>query len=339
MKRYGNIWNKIISPENIFLAYKKSREGKGWQRTIKKVEENLEEKLSSLRDTLINKTFKPAKYVEMEIYEPKKRIIYKLPYYPDRIIHHALMRIISPIWDKMFIKDSYACRPGKGQHIAVQRAMQFALRNKYILQCDISKFYPSVDHDILMNIIRQKIKDVNVLELIEKIVRSFPGNKNVPIGNYTSGWFGNLYLNELDKFIKQKLFIKDYIRFSDDFLIFLNNKHELKNKLNLIKNFINDALKLKFSKSNIFSTSLGIDFLGYRIFPNNKHGYILLRKRTVKRTKIRLKTIPWKLKHNLMTKDQVISSLASTYGVLKWCNSYNLRKKLNIEKIKNEFKL
>lgn len=157
----------------------------------------------AIQEMLINKTYKVSPYKKRVIFEPKERDIYILPFYPDRIIQHALMNVISPLWDKMFIETSYSCREGKGQHKGVKKCAEYVRKYSYCLQGDISKFYPSMVHDILMRIVKRKIKCKGTLWLVEVIVRSFPDRKNVPIGNYTSQWFGNLYMNEVHKLIKQ----------------------------------------------------------------------------------------------------------------------------------------
>lgn len=323
----------ITDMDNIRLAFYKAALHKSTHRNVQKTKENLEERLEKIHLSLINKTFTTSKYWEKLVYEPKQRIIYVLPFYPDRIVQHALMNLITPIWDKIFIHDSYACRVKKGIHSGSLRTMEFVRRNKYVLKCDISKFYPSVDQDILMEIIKRKIKCPDTLWLIENIVRSFPGGKNVPIGNYTSQWFGNLYLNEADQFVKcvlQKKYGKiDYIRYCDDFCLFNNNKKILKECREQLIRFIDEKLKLKFSKCDIFPVSRGVDFLGYRHFDN----YILLRKRTTKRVKERLAMLPYLYEKKRISKEQYRSSVASTWGWLKHANSHNLQVTLKFKEL------
>ena len=326
MKRHGNLWSKITDMDNIYRAYLLARKGKSWQDTIKRFNRSLDKNLFAIQKLLINKTFRTSSYKERIIYEPKERIIYKLPFNPDRIVQHALMRIIEPIWDKMFIYDSYACRKGKGIHVGSRRTMEFVRKNKYCLKMDISKFYPSVDHDVLFEIIQRKIKCNDTLWLIKDIIYSYPDGKNVPIGNYTSQWFGNLYMNELDQYLKHEHEIKYYLRYCDDFCVFHNDKKFLREVTEIINDFLKDRLKLHLSKCDLFPVSRGVDFLGYRHFPK----YILIRKSTVKRIKKRLSQLPRMLSKGYISIDQYRSSLASTIGWLKWANSYNLKKSLNL---------
>lgn len=331
LKRHGNLWNKLISIENLELALDNARKNKNWQRQVKEVLQDKDNKLRELQQMLINKTYQVASYKEKIIYEPKKRIIYILPFYPDRIVHHALMNVIASIWDKLFIHDSYSCRVGKGQHKGSIRCEQFVKRNDYVLQCDISKFYPSINHDILMDIIKRKIKDKNVLWLIEIIVRSFPGDKNVPIGNYTSQWFGNIYLNEVDTIIKQNFHIKDYLRYCDDFLIFGNDKKELRKIGDYVKQFCKDKLNLTLSKLTLYPTLKAVDFLGY---VHNKEGYLLLRKSTVKRFKKKFKKLKWQIENGKIDLDKARSSIDSMCGWMKHANAYHLKQKMEIDELR-----
>jgi retron-type reverse transcriptase len=330
MRRHGKLWQKVISWENLQTAYYNAARHKGSMRNVKKFAENEVENLKQIQTTLIEKTFTTSPYTEKKVYEPKERVIYVLPFAPDRIVQHALMNVLIPIWDNFFINDSYACRKGKGIHAGSVRTMAFVRRNKYVLKCDISKFYPSINQDILIAVIKRKIKCPDTLWLIEDIIRSFPGGKNVPIGNYTSQWFGNLYLNELDRYVKQELKIKDYIRYCDDFCLFHNDKKVLKDCRDKIDMFINERLKLTFSKCDVFPVSRGVDFLGYRHFDN----YLLLRKSTAKRVRKRLAALPKLYEKGKVTGEQYRSSVASAYGWLKRANTYNLRVKIQLDELK-----
>ncbi|MDR3356029.1 MAG: RNA-directed DNA polymerase [Spirochaetaceae bacterium] len=316
----------------MLTAYHNAAKHKSSMRNVKKFAENADENLKQIQNALIEKTFTTSRYTEKRIYEPKERVIYVLPFAPDRIVQHALMNALIPIWDNFFIYDSYACRSGKGIHAGSVRTMEFVRRNKYVLKCDIRKFYPSIDQEILLSIIKRKIKCPDTLWLIEDIVHSFPGGKNVPIGNYTSQWFGNLYMNEADRYIKQELKIKDYIRYCDDFCLFHDDKRFLNECRDKINVFIGEKLKLTFSKCDIFPVSRGVDFLGYRHFDN----YILVRKSTAKRVKKRLAALPKLYGKGKISGEQYRSSVASTYGWLKRANTYNLRVKIQLDELKKK---
>lgn len=329
MRRHNNLFEKIVSIENLTLAAAKAKKGKRWQDTIKNFERNEELNIQKLNESLIEKTFTTSKYKIKKVYEPKEREIYVLPFYPDRIVQHAIMNVIEPIWDKLFIENSYACRVGKGQHKGSTKCMEFVRRNKYCLKCDIKKFYPSVKHDILFEIIKRKIKCKDTLELLKDIIYSIEDGKNVPIGNYTSQWFGNLYLNELDTYIKHELKIKDYARYSDDFILFSNCKSKLKYCKDRIETFLSDKLGLIFSKSAVFPVSHGVDYLGYRHFKK----YILLRKSTAKRVQRRISKLPKQLEKGVIDREQFVSSIQSTNGWLRWANTHNLKINLKIQEL------
>lgn len=333
MKRHGDLWEKIVNPNNLYRAYRAARRGKGWRRAVKGFERNINGNLLALQKLLCTGQFNTAEYKSRFVYEPKKREIYTLPFYPDRIAQHALIQVVGPIWDGVMIYDSYACREGKGMHEASRKTMSHVRQYKYCLKADISKFYPSIDHEILLAIIRKKIKCKQTLALIENIVRSYPGGKNTPIGNYTSQWFGNLYMNELDAAIKQFHCIKPYIRYCDDFVVFSDNKAYLHSLKLWIEEFLSKNLMLRFSKWSIFPVSQGVDFLGYRHFPQK----VLLRKSTATRVKRRMRLLPIRLATGKITLDEYRSSIASTEGWLRWANTFNFRKSLNILSLKGAY--
>ena len=227
MKTYNNLWEKFISKENFEIALHDSQLGKKKQRQVITFNKNPEVNLEKIRQDVIDGRFHTSPYKTMIVFEPKKRVIYKLPYNPDRIVQHAVMNILRPIMEGLFIYDSYACVEGKGQMRASRRCSQFVRRNQYCLKCDVHHFYPSIRHDLLSAMLHKKIKDVRFMRIVDDIIFSFEGETNAPIGNYTSQWFGNFYLTALDYYVKQKLGVKDYLRYCDDFLLFSNNKAEL----------------------------------------------------------------------------------------------------------------
>jgi retron-type reverse transcriptase len=334
MRRHGDLFREIMSLDNLYEAYKEARKGKRWQWIVRRFEENVLWNIIQLQDDLEAKRFTTSAYRTKRIYEPKERDIYVLPFYPDRIVQHALLRVIIPIWDGLFIYDSYACRAGKGMHQGSRKVMEHIRRYRYCLKCDISKFYPSIDHEILKRIIRKKIKCRDTLWLIDDIIDSFEGGKNTPIGNYTSQWFGNLYMNELDQWLRHTHKVRAYVRYTDDFVIFSDDKRELHRLRDEIEQYLREQLKLKFSKWSIFPVSQGVDYLGYRHFKEK----ILLRKSTAKRVKKRMAQLPKKLAKGKITTEQYRSSIASTEGWLRWSNSHNLWKSLQIDKLKAKMK-
>lgn len=329
-KTYNNLYSDICSFENLHLAYLKARKCKRYRQEVLLFSNNLEENLVNLKEEISNKTYKNGTYKTFYIYEPKKRKIMALPF-RDRVLHHALCNIIEPILERIFIYDSYACRVGKGAHAGADRLTQFLKETKrkyskvYCLKCDIKNYFGSIDHNILLEFIRRKIKCQSTMQLIENIINSTDGIKGIPIGNLTSQLFANLYLNELDYFIKHNLKIKYYIRYMDDWIILSPDKKYLWDILKQIKIFLQENLFLELNnKTSIFPISQGIDFLGYRIWPTHK----LLRKNSKKRMKRKLKIYQILYKENKINIDKIIPSLMSWLGHASHCNSYNLRKKI-----------
>ena len=327
MKRHGNLFNKIVSYDNLYLAYTKASKNKSTYREIKEFKKNVENNLKDIQTSLINKTFTTGKYRTKTLYEPKKRTSYILPFSPDRVVQHALMQVLIPILEPMFYEHSYACVKGRGPHKGSVRTTACVKRNKYVLKCDVKSFYCSVVHEILKKQIRRKVKCNDTLWLIDNIIDSYPNGRNVPIGNYTSQWFGNFYLTPLDYYIKQVLKVKDYIRYCDDFVLFSDDKKQLQQYKDQIISFCKNNLDLILSKKEIFPVARGVDYLGYRHF---KH-YKLVRKSTAKRTIKRIKAISLNAKKRLLIKFR--GQVASAKGVFKHANSYNLQRYLNIDSI------
>ena len=341
MKTHKNLFQEVCEFENLYNAYLKAKKGKNDIAEVLEFTYNLENELLKLQYELRNQTYKTGKYRHFIIFEPKERKISALPF-RDRVVHHAICSVIELIFEKKFIYDSYACRKGKGTHAGVDRVQKFIKRvnsNYYVLKCDVSKYFPSVNHEILKQIIREKIADKKLLQLLDKIVDSSEEQnvqsslqKGIPIGNLTSQLFANIYLTKLDEYVKYELKIKYYIRYMDDFVIMHESKkylHEVKEKI--IFFFISMKLTLHPKKANIFPIVLGIDFLGYRIYNNHR----LVRKSTVKRF---LKNVKGKLKkydYGNMDFNKLMESFNSWESYMDYGNSYNLKKSLHERYFKN----
>lgn len=317
MKTYKNLWQEFISIENLKLAAQKAVKSKKNKRTVREFLRNQDVLIEKLQSDLINGKFTTSKYKIRTVYEPKKRDIYILPLYPDHIVHHALINILGPIWQSTFIDDSYACIPGKGLHSASQRVMHFIRKYDFVLQCDVRKFFPSVNHQIMFDIVKRKVSDKRLLNVLHNIIFSCGVDVNLPIGNLTSQWMGNVYLNQMDHFIKETLHCRTYVRYCDDFLIFSNDKKFLHRCESRIENFISKNLNLHFSKSAVFPVKNGVCFLGYRHF---KH-FILMKKYGVKKL---FRYITKIAKHHIRNQKS-IGQLASFNGWLKWSCCFNLR--------------
>lgn len=320
VKTHDNLFNQICCFENIHSAYLKARKNKRYRNNILDFSGNLEKQLLQIKEELETGAYKHGEYREFIVCDSKKRQI-KAPCFKDRVVHHALCNIIDPIFNPCFIFDSYACRKSKGTHRAIKRLKTF-LKNKnnvYCFQCDISKYFDSISHDILILLIKKEITCLKTIALIEEIINSSfkkePGT-GIPIGNLTSQLFANIYLNKLDQFVKQKLKSVYYLCYMDDFLFFGKNKSELNELSKIIGQFLYYELKLTVNSKKIiiFPCSLGIDFLGYIVFKD----YILLRKATVKKFLGKIKN-----KNSAERK-------ATWFAYAKHANSYLLSKKLNL---------
>lgn len=317
MKRYKNLWDIFVSVENLELAAKNAVKSKKNKKYIKFFLEHKDDLLKKLQSDLIDGKYRTSEYKIRTIYEPKKRDIYILPLFPDHIVHWGLINVLGPIWQSTFVHDSYACISGKGLHKASLRVMNFIRKYKYALQCDIRKFYPSIDHEIMFSIVKKKIADKQILSLLHDIIFSCGTSKNLPIGNLTSQWLGNVYLNEMDHFIKEQLHVRAYVRYCDDFILFGNNKSELHRLKNLIQSFLYDTLKLTFSKSSVYPIQQGITFIGYRHFRK----FILIRKYCAQKIKKHVLNIVIHNDHS----NKAIGQLAAFHGWLKWSCSFNLK--------------
>jgi len=334
MKSYKNLFGKICSFKNLHLAYLKARKCKRYREEILKFSYNLEKNLLKLEKELLNQTYQHGNYREFVVNDSKRRRIKAAPF-RDRVVHHALCNVIEPIFDKGFVDDNYACRREKGTHKAIKRLEKFLKkasdeRKLYCLKCDISKYFNSINHKTLLELIKKKIADKKALWLTEEILDSSCSDelgKGIPIGNLTSQLFANIYLNELDQFAKHGLRIKYYLRYMDDFLILGCDKKRLHKIKKEIQEFLQARLKLELhpKKANIFLAENGIDFLGYQVFKT----YRLLRKSTIKRFVKRMRVYQKRLREGVLSQEKFNDSLRSWIAYAKLGSSWKLRKNLS----------
>lgn len=319
MKRYGYLYEKIYDIDNLIEAHHMARKGKAHYRGVRKV--NKDELLYCRK---IQKILKEQTYIINEntytymsiIDKGKQRDIYKLPYYPHRIIQWAIMLQLEPIFKKMFIHDTYASIKGRGIHDALYKITNIVNNNEnlYCLKLDIKKYYPNIDNKILYSMIENKFKDKKLLSLLKDIIFSL-GHKGQPIGSLLSQYLGNFYLTEFDHWIKEVLRVKHYFRYCDDMVIISDNKEELHKIRKQIETYLNEKLNLELKQNyQVFPiNNRGIDFLGYRIYPK----FTLLRKRNIKKMKKRIKNIK---KYKILNYS-AFCSINSYIGWLKYCNS------------------
>ncbi len=296
------------------LADKKASKGKSDTYGVKSHRLNQEKNILELHNSLLNKEYRTSNYTIFKVYEPKERDVYRLPYFPDRITHHAIMNILEPIFVSVFTNDTYSCIKRKGIHAAansVKSALKDESSTEYCLKLDITKFYPNIDHDILKQLLRRKIKDNDLLWLLDEIIDSCKG---VPIGNYLSQYFANFYLTYFDHWIKETKQVKHYFRYADDLVFLSSSKSYLHQLLFDIRTYLKDNLKLDIKENyQIFPVdSRSIDFVGYRFY----HSHTMLRK-SIKKSYARM-----------LKKNNNSQSIASYHGWLKHANCINLKNTL-----------
>lgn len=313
MKRLSNVYDKIVSIDNLLLAHKNACRGKSKQKGVIAFKKNLDANIESLHERLKACDYDTPVYKVFTIHEPKEREIYVLPYI-DRIVQHAILQVIGDMFRKNFTKNTYSCIPKRGIHLAKKNMQKFMIdkeASKYCLKIDIVKFYPSVDLDILKVMLRRKIKDVKLLWLLDVIIDSSSG---LPIGNFLSQYLGNFYLSPFDHWLKEKMKVKFCARYCDDTVILSDGKDYLHNLLKEIKVYLWDNLRLTVKSNHqvFLISSRGIDFLGYKTF----HRYTLLRKSIKKRCA------------KMMKYNRNEQSMASYNGWLKHGNCINLKRKL-----------
>lgn len=330
-KTIRNQFDKYLTYENLMKAHKDSQKGKRRKDEIIKFNLKQEEYIRWLYETLKSGKYKHGSYTEFYVSEPKLRKIEKAKYI-DRIVHRWVVdSFLKNTFCKTFIKTSYACISDKGMHVAcldVQEAMKKCSRTwgeYYIIKTDVAKYFNSIDKDILLEILKRKIKDKKLLLLIQEILYKQPRKKGLEIGNYTSQTFANIYLNEFDYFVKHNLHIKYYFRYMDDSVSFVKTKKEAKLFLQKMQEFLKEKLQLELNqKTQIFKSSQGVNFCGYKINPYR----LKIRDSGKRKLKEKVKNLEREIKKGNMTSKEAKRFLAGHYGYIKIADTYNLEQKL-----------
>lgn len=317
-KTYNNIWESIISWDNLHAAYLEARKGKRYKNQVLAFSERLEENLITIQNELVWKQWKPAEFRSFIVKEPKPREI-NAPVFRDRVVHHALVRVIEPLFERKFIHRSCACRKWKGTCFSIHEThkMVACRRNTHVLKADVKSYFPSVNHDVLKRIMRRTIADRNSLWLIDTIIDGGgDGQTGIPIGSLTSQLFANIYLDNLDHFITDEMGHGKYIRYMDDFLLFHNDKDELKRIRDAVEEYLYKKLRLVLNhRTQVSPLTHGVDFCGYRSFRT----HILPRKRNVRRAKNRLKKLAEKVSSREESIEIMRPPLMSFLGYMKHC--------------------
>lgn len=332
MKVWHKIYDNLITLENIFLGFQEFKKQKKKTAELLLFEKNLEDNLFTIYKQLKNRKYKPGPYIGFYINDPKIRLIHKATF-EDRIVQHIISRGLEKIFDPTFIYHSYACRKDKGTHRGVLNLQKMArkvsrndTRPCYGLKCDIKKFFATVNHTILIKILEERITDKDYLTILRKIIKSFNSsekNKGLPIGNLTSQYFVNIYMNEFDQFVKHTLKVKYYLRYTDDFMFLSNSKFYLEQLLEPISQFLDKKLDLELhpDKTKFLTFKSGFDFLGYVVFPH----HILPRKKTIKRILRKIDRKIDLLKTGDLSFDSFSQTIQSYLGFLSHSNSYLLQ--------------
>lgn len=343
MKRVGGLYEQVCAFENLYTAALRARRGKRYRPDVAAFHFHLEAELLGLRKDLQSKTYRPGAYRAFYIQDPKRRLISAAPY-RDRVVHHALCRVIEPVFERGFIHASYANRVHKGTHAALDRCTSFAQRYRFALKCDIEKYFPSIDHAILLEQIAHKIKCRDTLWLIERIVanshpqeevvRYFPGDDlftpfnrrhGIPIGNLTSQFFANIYLDGFDHFVQERLRPGAYLRFVDDFVLFGASSEELRGMLLPIQEYLDNLrLRLHPTKCHTMPVRDGVPFLGWQVYADHRR----LCRRTGVRFQRKLVELTREYSQGRIPLDRVRASVMSWIGHLQHGDTVGLRRKL-----------
>jgi RNA-directed DNA polymerase len=335
MKIYRNIFPSIISPENLFAAWETFKRDKRNKPDVEVFEQHIERHIFALHRDLIAKTYRHGPYEGFWIHDPKLRRIHKATV-RDRILHHAIYKILNPIFEETFIPTSFSCRIGKGTHkgmkelaAMIRATSRNETRRCYALKCDVRKFFDSVDHDILLGILSRRIRDEDAMWLLREVVESFVASRpnlferrGLPIGNLTSQIFANIYMNEFDQFMKHGLRVRYYVRYTDDFVIVSSERTYLEDLLPKMRSFLSAEMHLDLHPQKVFlrKHGEGVDFLGYIILLH----HIVLRTKTEHRMFRRLKERVAAYRSDAISEATLYRSLRSYLGVLSHANAYRL---------------
>ncbi len=345
MKTYSQLYPQICAFENIFKAYRDARKGKRKFASVADFEFSQEEELVRLHDELQTQTWQPGPYHSFYIHDPKKRLISAAPF-RDRVAHHALCNVIEPIWETRFIYDTYANRVGKGTHAALDRCTQYARRFKYVLQCDLKQYFPSIDHALLRAELARWIQDDQGMDMCDRILASgvgvlkeeyamewFAGDdlfaaarpRGLPIGNLTSQFWANVYLNRFDHFVKRELKCAGYVRYVDDFLLFGDDKKEMRRwRAQVIAWLAQLRLKLHETSAQVSPVTQGIPFLGFRVYPTHRR----LKRRNALHFRARFKEKIAQVARGEMEVARLNDSVRSWINHARYGDTWGLRRKL-----------
>jgi len=346
MKRYDGLWEQVVAWENLLLAARKARRGKRGRAEVERFEFQREAELLRLQEELSQGTYQPGAFRSHWIVRPKRRLISAAPY-RDRVVHHALMNVLEPILDRHFHPHSYACRKGKGTHAAADRLQHLLRRFRFFVQCDIRKYFPSIDHEILKDLFRRLVKDDRVLDLMDRIVdhsnqqepvldyfqgddlfTPFERRRGLPIGNLTSQWFANWYLTELDHYLTSHLGLRGYVRYCDDFVLLHDDRVALSESLDAVRDRLSHLrLRLKWGRPPVTPVRAGLAFVGYRMWPTHR----LLRKQNIRQFRRRVRWMRGAYARGTVEWSAIKTRLDSWIGHARQADSERLLRRISRE--------
>ena len=286
MKRVGGLYEPILDRENFILAFHRAAKGKRYRPEVREFREDLTHWLATISQRLDSSSFTFGRYHQFLIRDPKERII-TAPCFEERVVHHGIMNVCEPVLDRWLIDDTFACRVGRGREAAVDRAMQFCRAQPWCLKLDVRKYFDSINHDRLLELLTRRFKEVPLHNLFDRIVRSYRGSKGIglPIGSLMSQHFANFYLGWLDRYVKDALQVRGYVRYMDDMLLWGDDRRELQRVQRECEIFVGDELGLEFKPAQVRRVEQGISFLGCRLFPT----HIELNRRSMQRWQRRVR--------------------------------------------------
>ena len=341
MRRHKHLFEQVASLTNLLGAAKEALRGKRFRPPGAAFFLELEKELVRLHEELQGGSYLPGDYHYFTIREPKERLVAAAPF-RDRVVHHAIVRVIQPLFERRFIEDSFASRPGKGTHAAMRSAAQFAKQYRYALKCDVRKYFPSIDHEVLLELVARVIGDSRLFQLMATVIDSHHDSvdqywptggdlldvrlqkRGLPIGNLTSQFFANVYLNPLDHFVKHELRVRGYVRYLDDFLLYSDDRRQLKRHGSLVQaNLAELRLTMHPDKYRLLPTRLGVDFAGYVVFAD---GRIRVRSKSVRRFAGSYRRMLWELRHRCRPAAEVTQSVKAWVAHASHAQSVGLRR-------------
>ena len=341
MHRHKHLFEQVVSFENVLAAAREALRGKRWREPGASFYADLERQVVDLQAELSGEVYRPGEYHYFRIHEPKERLVAAAPF-RDRVVHHAIVRVIQPIFERRFIEDSYASRPGKGTHAAMRRASQFTRRFDYALKCDVQKYFPSIDHGVLMSLVNRVIGDDRLLVLITKVLETHHDRVRqewssggdlfdvrlhkcgLPIGNLTSQFLANIYLDALDHFVKHELRVKGYLRYLDDFLLFGDDRRRLTEQGQRVKDKLASLhLCMHPDKYRLLHTRSGVDFVGFVV---RRDGRIRVRAATARRYQAKFRAMRWEVGQGRLPASTLTTSVRAWVAHTKHAQSVGLRR-------------